>query len=139
MSGLFFRVWPVNLPLQEMVKQEFRGRCTVLTIAHRLATVAFYDQVIVLGGGQVLEHGPPLDLLRKPLVESPRQARTTAATESTTTTAVSSTHVESSATATSSTSSSSSSSSVRASTSAAAEAAWVDPCPFRRLAEVRVG
>ena len=126
--------------MQEMVKQEFRGQCTVLTIAHRLATVAFYDQVIVLGGGQVLEHGPPLDLLRKPLAEkpSPTTMATVSATDTTTTpAAASSSHVESSAISSAISNAASNNSSVRASTSAAASEEWIDPCPFRRLAEVR--
>ena len=53
--------------LQEMVRREFRGSATVLTIAHRLHTICFYDAVIVLDKGRVVEQGAPLDLLRRPL------------------------------------------------------------------------
>ena len=49
--------------IQQMVKRDFRGTCTVLTIAHRLHTVAFYDRILVLGSGEVLEEGAPLPLL----------------------------------------------------------------------------
>lgn len=37
--------------------------CTVLTVAHRLATVVFYDRILVMDQGQVREYGPPLTLL----------------------------------------------------------------------------
>jgi len=49
--------------IQQMVKTELKGACTVLTVAHRLNTVVFYDQVLLLDRGSVLEHGPPLELL----------------------------------------------------------------------------
>ena len=49
--------------IQQMVRTELRGACTVLTVAHRLNTVVFYDQVLLLDRGAVLEHGPPLELL----------------------------------------------------------------------------
>ena len=51
--------------LQEMVRREFRGSATVLTIAHRLHTICFYDSVIVLDKGRVIEQGSPLELLRR--------------------------------------------------------------------------
>jgi len=43
----------------------FRGS-TQLTIAHRLQTVLDCDRIIVMGSGQVLEVGPPNDLLADP-------------------------------------------------------------------------
>ena len=46
-----------------MVKRDFRNNTTVLTIAHRLHTVAFYDRVLVLRGGAVAEYDAPLALL----------------------------------------------------------------------------
>ena len=49
--------------IQQMVKTDLKGTCTVLTVAHRLNTVVFYDQVLLLDRGAVLEHGPPLELL----------------------------------------------------------------------------
>ena len=48
--------------IQRLLRDETEG-CTVLAIAHRLQTVARYDQVIVLGAGQVIESGRPADLL----------------------------------------------------------------------------
>lgn len=38
---------------------------TVLTIAHRLLTIADYDRVIVLDAGRVVEHGSVRDLLSR--------------------------------------------------------------------------
>ena len=50
--------------IQQMVKRDFRGNTTVITIAHRLHTVAFYDKVLLLGQGAVQEYDAPLKLLR---------------------------------------------------------------------------
>lgn len=52
--------------IQHMMRSDFNGVCTVLTIAHRLRTVCFYDHILVLGGGEVLEAGRPLPLLTRP-------------------------------------------------------------------------
>jgi ABC-type multidrug transport system fused ATPase/permease subunit len=41
-----------DLLIQRMVRTEFAA-CTVLTIAHRLATIMDYDSVIVMGSGKV--------------------------------------------------------------------------------------
>ncbi|CRG87885.1 hypothetical protein PISL3812_04906 [Talaromyces islandicus] len=38
---------------------------TVLTIAHRLHTIADYDRLVVLDGGRVAEQGPVVDLLER--------------------------------------------------------------------------
>ena len=48
---------------QEALDMYARGR-TVIVIAHRLATVADADQIVVLGGGRVIECGAPAVLLR---------------------------------------------------------------------------
>ena len=37
--------------------------CTVLTVAHRLITIANYDRVMVIENGQVVEHNSPYGLL----------------------------------------------------------------------------
>jgi ABC-type multidrug transport system fused ATPase/permease subunit len=42
-----------------------KGRPTIVTIAHRLQTIIDYDSILVLGSGQVLEHGSPQALLQK--------------------------------------------------------------------------
>ena len=50
--------------VQDMVRECFRDK-TVLTIAHRLHTVAFYEKVLVLEGGAVAEYDAPLALLER--------------------------------------------------------------------------
>ena len=37
---------------------------TVMTVAHRLATIIHYDTALVLQHGELLEHAPPSELLR---------------------------------------------------------------------------
>ena len=44
--------------IQSIIKKEFKG-CTVLTIAHRLMTVADYDRILVMEDGLVKEQGHP--------------------------------------------------------------------------------
>lgn len=41
------------------------SKSTVLTIAHRLITVIDYQQLLVMGGGKLLEHGTPHELLQR--------------------------------------------------------------------------
>jgi ABC-type glutathione transport system ATPase component len=48
--------------IQTTIREEFR-HCTVLTIAHRLETIADYDMVVVMDQGRIEEVGSPLDLL----------------------------------------------------------------------------
>lgn len=48
--------------IQDTVRNELNG-VTVLSIAHRLHTVAFYDLVLVMDRGQVAEFGSPLSLI----------------------------------------------------------------------------
>ena len=38
----------------------------MLTIAHRLDTIADFDRILVLAAGQVVEFGPPQALLADP-------------------------------------------------------------------------
>jgi len=51
--------------IQDTVRSEFVD-ATILTIAHRLWTIADYDQVVVMDQGLVAEFGAPFDLLNDP-------------------------------------------------------------------------
>ena len=52
--------------IQGMIRSEdCFGTATVMTIAHRLHTVAYYDRVLVLAKGRVAEHDTPLVLLQR--------------------------------------------------------------------------
>merc|ERR1711871_934170 len=51
--------------IQEMVRRVFKG-ITVLTIAHRLNTIADSDLIIVLEQGRVAEMDSPVKLLEDP-------------------------------------------------------------------------
>jgi ATP-binding cassette subfamily C (CFTR/MRP) protein 1 len=51
--------------IQDTIRNGF-SHCTILCIAHRLATVAFYDRVMVLDQGEILEYDTPLKLLCDP-------------------------------------------------------------------------
>ena len=51
--------------VQAAIRSEF-SRCTVLTIAHRLHTIADSDRVLVLHAGEVREFAPPAELLADP-------------------------------------------------------------------------
>ena len=48
--------------IQKALKQRFR-EYTIITIAHRLNTIADYDLVIVMDKGRVVEIGSPLQLM----------------------------------------------------------------------------
>ncbi|KAJ3412857.1 hypothetical protein HDV05_008793 [Chytridiales sp. JEL 0842] len=50
--------------IQETIRTEFKGS-TVLTIAHRLKTIADYDRVICLDKGVIVENGSPWELMQK--------------------------------------------------------------------------
>ncbi|KAI9217662.1 hypothetical protein BC828DRAFT_248449 [Blastocladiella britannica] len=51
--------------VQKTIRREFEG-CTVITIAHRLATILDYDYILCLDGGQVVEFDTPAALLADP-------------------------------------------------------------------------
>ena len=50
--------------IQETIRSSLHDT-TVLCIAHRLQTVAFYDKVLVLDHGRLLEYDSPLALLQR--------------------------------------------------------------------------
>lgn len=50
--------------MQRIIRDEFAGH-TILTIAHRLDTIRDADLVVVLSRGEVVEVGPPAELLQK--------------------------------------------------------------------------
>lgn len=51
--------------IQKSIRKYFAD-CTVITVAHRLHTVADSDRVIVMDAGQIVECGHPHDLLQNP-------------------------------------------------------------------------
>lgn len=68
--------------VQDTIRREFVNKgVTVITVAHRLDTVLGYDNILVLGSGEVVEYGSPRQLLRDPygefrqLVEADRMSR----------------------------------------------------------------
>ena len=50
--------------IQECIRKRFTDT-TVLTIAHRLNTIANYDKIIVMDKGQIVETGSPLKLIER--------------------------------------------------------------------------
>jgi ATP-binding cassette, subfamily B, bacterial len=50
--------------IQKALGSLMRGR-TVIAIAHRLSTVRNFDRVVVLQTGQVVQDGPPDQLMRR--------------------------------------------------------------------------
>ena len=50
--------------IQKVVREKF-VETTVITIAHRLNTIADYNKVVVMKKGKIVEQGSPLELLKK--------------------------------------------------------------------------
>jgi len=48
--------------IQNVIKTKFADT-TVITIAHRLNTIADYDRVVVMSKGRIVEDGMPWELL----------------------------------------------------------------------------
>ena len=51
--------------IQKVIRDELSG-VSVLTIAHRLKTIIFYDQILVLDAGAKKEFASPLELIERP-------------------------------------------------------------------------
>ncbi|KAJ3148342.1 hypothetical protein HDU86_007451 [Geranomyces michiganensis] len=51
--------------IQSTIRTEFRG-ATLLTVAHRIRTVADFDKILVLSQGRVAEFGAPSALMARP-------------------------------------------------------------------------
>ncbi|CAG8547028.1 11089_t:CDS:10 [Funneliformis mosseae] len=51
--------------IQTTIREEFKDS-TVLTIAHRLRTVADYDKILVMDAGNIIEYDMPYILMQKP-------------------------------------------------------------------------
>lgn len=49
--------------IQRCIRKYMVG-CTIITIAHRLATIKDYDRIVVLDSGNILEIGSPKELLK---------------------------------------------------------------------------
>jgi ATP-binding cassette subfamily C (CFTR/MRP) protein 10 len=64
--------------IQSTIRTAFRG-ATVLTIAHRIATIVDSDLILVLDQGRIAEMGPPTTLLQDPNSLFAQMARTPAA------------------------------------------------------------
>lgn len=50
--------------IQTVIKEKFKDT-TVITIAHRLNTIADYDSIIVMQKGRIVEQGAPYELIKK--------------------------------------------------------------------------
>ncbi|KAH8671581.1 putative ABC bile acid transporter [Xylariales sp. PMI_506] len=50
--------------IQKVIREEF-SMSTILVVAHRLATVADFDMILVFNNGEVVEFGTPANLLAK--------------------------------------------------------------------------
>lgn len=48
--------------IQTIIKEKFKDT-TVITIAHRLNTIADYDKIIVMQKGRIIEMGTPYELI----------------------------------------------------------------------------
>jgi hypothetical protein len=50
--------------IQRALEKAIRGR-TVLAVAHRLSTLLFFDRIIVLMDGKIVEDGAPVELFKR--------------------------------------------------------------------------
>ena len=57
-----------DMLIQNTIRSEFND-ATVLCIAHRLNTIAYYDVVAVMDNGLLVEIGSPYELLQKEQIQ----------------------------------------------------------------------
>ena len=50
--------------IQDITQTAFKDK-TIITIAHRVATIVNYDTIVVMGGGKIIEQGSPSELMAK--------------------------------------------------------------------------
>ena len=50
--------------IQKVIREKFT-KTTVITIAHRLNTIADYDKVLVMRKGEIIEQGAPWELIER--------------------------------------------------------------------------
>ena len=50
--------------IQDIIRTQVFTNSTIITIAHRIQTIADYDNVAVLDEGRLVEYGPPQELLK---------------------------------------------------------------------------
>ncbi len=60
------RLDPATERLIERVVDRLLAGRTAVIIAHRLATVERADEILILDGGRIVEHGPRADLAKSP-------------------------------------------------------------------------
>jgi ATP-binding cassette subfamily C (CFTR/MRP) protein 4 len=74
----------VDLATDALVQKTIRdvlSECTIVTIAHRLATIIDFDKIAVLDAGRIVEFGPPHELLLREGAFASLVAATGAASE----------------------------------------------------------
>jgi ABC-type multidrug transport system ATPase subunit len=57
--------YATDTAIQQTIRELAHGS-TIITIAHRLQTIADYDKVLVLDKGRLVEYAHPWELMRKP-------------------------------------------------------------------------
>jgi ATP-binding cassette, subfamily C (CFTR/MRP), member 4 len=69
----------VDMQTDEMIQRVIREKfqeTTVITVAHRLNTIADYDKILVMAAGKIVEAGSPWQLLQGNSLFSSMVART---------------------------------------------------------------